>query len=344
MLLPDGGLADGGPSDGGRTAQRDAGTAVDSGTPDAGRVEDAGTPIGGGCMNDSDCASGDCATVGAPGGYCTLDCTNASCPAGTTCTEIDGAQLCLQDCASQHECRQGYACQPNQGVCTPPCQNNNQCGNNLRCDTGTGQCVVPCQTNSDCPAGQACDPNSGECEPVAAGCSTNADCPADHKCQSGTCVAKSTTCQTTANCPAGETCDTSTGKCGGQVGDICAQDTDCTSGTMAVCLTPGDDFPGGYCTASCTAIGGQNGCPDGYHCVVGILDGNQNQLTCMSVCQSPVDCRYDYQCVPVHNANVCVPPCNVDPSACGINQACDMRTGVCQGGGVTNGLNLDAGM
>jgi Cys-rich repeat protein len=153
-----------------------------------------------------------------------------------------------------------------------------------------------------------------------------------------------TTCHSNSDCPAGQTCDTSTNLCGGQVGDTCTQDTDCSAGNNAVCLTATDEFPGGYCTASCNAIGGQHGCPNGYHCVEGILDNNQNQLTCLAVCNSPADCRFDYQCVPVTNGNVCVPPCNVDPSACGNNQRCDNQTGVCQGGGVTNGLNLDAGM
>jgi hypothetical protein len=60
---------------------------------------------------------------GAPlGGYCTLDCSTATCPDGSICIQVSGQHLCAQSCPAAG-CRKDVVCctknYPMPGVCVP---------------------------------------------------------------------------------------------------------------------------------------------------------------------------------------------------------------------------------
>ncbi|MGV3623391.1 MAG: hypothetical protein ACO1OB_21405 [Archangium sp.] len=63
--------------------------------------------------------------TGWPGGYCTRDCVNMSCPLGGECVQADDngqpTFICLSDCTTDAQCRMGYTCATfgNTGVCVP---------------------------------------------------------------------------------------------------------------------------------------------------------------------------------------------------------------------------------
>jgi serine protease len=80
--------------------------------------------VGLACTSDAQCPGGFCAT-GFPGGYCTIDCLSASCPAGSQCygSSDNTVAYCLATCGSQFDCRTGYVCADDGaggGACVPP--------------------------------------------------------------------------------------------------------------------------------------------------------------------------------------------------------------------------------
>lgn len=98
-------------------------------------------PVGDPCTSDGECATGQCVTEAAsggffPGGICTIrNCDSkliTACPAGSSCQVAgapDGASYCLKDCCARCntvQCRDGYACCGNpqmdgaDAVCVPP--------------------------------------------------------------------------------------------------------------------------------------------------------------------------------------------------------------------------------
>ncbi len=95
-------------------------------TPDlAGVQQRVGTP----CMTNAECDPGMmCARtfyvglqkVDIPGGYCTLDCNNAACPANSFCATFAFGRYCASSCPPD-PCRGGYSCCANNGQngCTP---------------------------------------------------------------------------------------------------------------------------------------------------------------------------------------------------------------------------------
>lgn len=151
--------------------------------PDAGPT---GTPVG------AACTGGDCGPIGAcipgaqgfPGGYCTQDCgpVGSACPSGAECLSFgQGQDFCLDSCASNMDCRGGYACvqlgfstgrvcwpvqpgstNPNGDPVGSACASDNDCAQNLTClqqgGFPGGYCTrTYCdpQTNP-CPSGSAC--------------------------------------------------------------------------------------------------------------------------------------------------------------------------------------------
>jgi hypothetical protein len=81
----------------------------------SGVCESSSAPaIGSACTMDSQCGAGRVClpeTGGWPGGYCSLDCTSATCPTGSTCiTGVVAIDVCLADCPPA--CRAGYTCTP----------------------------------------------------------------------------------------------------------------------------------------------------------------------------------------------------------------------------------------
>lgn len=85
--------------------------------------------VGTACMTNEQCSPGlVCGksfstfggTVKIPGGYCTLDCSKASCPAGSFCGSFSFGKFCLSECPPD-PCRKDYKCCRNNGQmgCTP---------------------------------------------------------------------------------------------------------------------------------------------------------------------------------------------------------------------------------
>jgi hypothetical protein len=131
-------------------------------------------------------------------------------------------------------------------------------------------------------------------------CASSADCGSGYQCEDAVCVAS-----------------------GGQLGDPCATDEDCT---LAECT------PDGYCAAECSGTA----CPTGYTCdesegsavclaEAGVLGdacaepadcasrlclseaSSSEPSTCTRGCIGTFDCPADYACEPVEDRSVCVP-------------------------------------
>lgn len=91
----------------------------------------------------------------------------------------------------------------------------------------------------------------------------------------------------------------------GAVGSACASDADCTEPPGATCQTMVGsgrftyEFPGGYCSAECTAGSGSSECGEGADCYsVGF--GGFGFAFCAKMCRTDADCRVDegYTCRP----------------------------------------------
>jgi hypothetical protein len=65
------------------------------------------------------CAPGLVCDASAPGGYCTRQCMGNDCGANAYCYSVGSASVCLAACSSNQDCRTGYACQGQPGVCFP---------------------------------------------------------------------------------------------------------------------------------------------------------------------------------------------------------------------------------
>ncbi len=101
--------------------------------------------IGDACT--STCSNGAvCLTTGWPGGYCSADCTTASCPLGSTCLGST-SPVCLSQCTGpdvgQSTCRTSYVCYNDgtgKGVCLARCNSSPECGTGFVCNIATGYC------------------------------------------------------------------------------------------------------------------------------------------------------------------------------------------------------------
>ncbi|NPC86837.1 hypothetical protein HPC49_52725 [Pyxidicoccus fallax] len=95
--------------------------------------------VGGACTDDSACPGGVCVTD-YPGGYCTLECSDAACPVGSRCYRLGtNTAACLATCTvevgtGQGDCRPNYVCYQDStgsGYCQPSC-----IGTGLDCASG----------------------------------------------------------------------------------------------------------------------------------------------------------------------------------------------------------------
>lgn len=77
------------------------------------------------------------------------------------------------------------------------------------------------------------------------------------------------------------------------VGDKCSSDG---CGSDLMCR---QDFPGGFCTLSCSQEGQATGCPDDSLCTTQF-----GALVCSPICQNQDDCREGYECNGVTGSNV----------------------------------------
>lgn len=197
----------------------------------------------GGCEGGTCLSEGE---TGFPGAYCAyVGCTvgdDSSCPAGGACAPgAGGANVCLDACASDGDCRAGYACRnvdpsnpASSRACLPACTDDAQCANHDRfgfeCNVGTGLCGPPFVASTQ---GEPC---TGRDDCVGGRCLTEAEgWPA------GTCVAVGCALASGVDgepCPAGSTC------------------VDDGVGRAEI----------GYCLETCT-VGAPTGCRTGYACV-----------------------------------------------------------------------------
>lgn len=105
----------------------------------------------------------------------------------------------------------------------------------------------------------------------------------------------------------------------GAVGAACAGDGDCTEPAGGVCQSVvgggrfSYEFPGGYCSAMCTAGSGSSECGTGADCfAVGF--GGFGFAFCAKVCRADADCRtaegYTCQAPPIGGGSTryCLPP------------------------------------
>lgn len=105
----------------------------------------------------------------------------------------------------------------------------------------------------------------------------------------------------------------------GAVGSGCETDADCTEPAGATCMTMvggggfSYEFPGGYCTAECTAGSGSSQCGAGADCY-SIGFGGFGTAFCAKTCSTDADCRADegYSCMapPIGGGTTryCLPP------------------------------------
>ncbi|PZR04425.1 MAG: hypothetical protein DI536_34270 [Archangium gephyra] len=147
---------------------------VGGGTGSSGGGSGTSVGYGGACTSFLQC-QGDVCLQNWPGGYCSDNCNNQSCGAGSSCVALTQQNsYCLQDCAwngGASNCRSGYICERRlttngNAVCYPACSGNASCPasaptcQNGFCCGGVGyRC---CSGSSPCLNGKACD-SDGYC-------------------------------------------------------------------------------------------------------------------------------------------------------------------------------------
>lgn len=257
---------------------------------------------------------------------------------------LDGRPVgvCLPKCKADAECPTGRRCELETGNCVPrgtkktgeACTGNAPCNGGLCLKNDTfrgGYCSARCGDQfSECEPGSFCHEVEGTAVCLAA-CDGDTDCRAGegYKCRTiatrkdrdgkdvpvRVCVPR---CQSNAECDDGFHCDAASGDCvegAGEpnpIGEFCAGDDECRSGT---CLVD-EDWLNGYCTAECA---GPDDCSDGSVC--GRTAFGQR---CLGACQGDLDCRPGYVCLD----GGCVGRCR-DDSACGDGMRCNPSTGRC---------------
>jgi serine protease len=114
--------------------------------PDINVPADSAAGVGIACVDDSACGVGGACLTTWPQGYCSKECSSATCPLGAKCIDFGAVRACLATCsgprAGQFTCRNGYVCEDDGtgvGVCIPACTSNADCDPQT-CDTATGYC------------------------------------------------------------------------------------------------------------------------------------------------------------------------------------------------------------
>ncbi len=120
---------------------------------------DKGT-IGSPCTQDGDCEDGLTCYLGVEGGYCSMDCSSATCPEGTECMTSLGTDLCMPVCTTSAECGEDMACVG--GGCVPACASDDDCGGEGSghvCENGG--CVTPTLVRGEVFDSETLDPIEG---------------------------------------------------------------------------------------------------------------------------------------------------------------------------------------
>lgn len=212
---------------------------------------------GGTCVRETD--------AGFPGSYCTYigcdttmpDATDG-CPGTGVCfSTAGGTTYCADACATDMDCRAGYACRANSAGgmgCVPACEVDMECTSmGYTCNQGTGLCTSAldptaigdaCVRAADCPGGRCLTEAStghpgGMC--VATGCRLSGEGPAE-ACPTGTvCVDDATDPMDIGVCVP---------ECTGTMSGECRDGYTCVSGACAPACTMATCTGGRTCNAT----------------------------------------------------------------------------------------------
>lgn len=268
-----------------------------------GRLECAPTaggslPIGSRCMFGTDCAGGPGTFCGYPDLICTRFCsTHEDCGEGNRCVDdgsTGGIGLCRQSCRDASECGPFIACVDadadgsrecvvtGHGL-TPlggPCLGTPSCGRDqrlvCRLDAPGGVCTRACSDTLGCPAGSHCSPLGSGPAACLEDCVDDGDCGRDGWACFDTDADGVDECA-----PFG----------GGSrdVGDPCANVSDCAGGEDALCLRAPATF-GSICSRACDD---GVGCGEGASCVA---LPTVDDTVCVARCTDDDACRELYGC------------------------------------------------
>jgi hypothetical protein len=225
----------------------------------AGACFDPAAMVGDPCTDAAECPSGGaCITEngsGWPSGSCATGCdfaTNAGCEGGACIAQTFGGGLCTSSCATDTDCREGYACTPVNGApgrmyCAPDCAGDTECAS----------------------AGNVCNPGVGTCDVPFDASRLGDTCRGDGQgCEGGTCLREST------NGYPGSYCIYAGCTLGG---------TDCPSG--GVCA-PGSGTVN-LCLLGCDNSGD---CRPGYACRLSDPADTESPRACVPACTSSAEC------------------------------------------------------
>jgi peptidoglycan-associated lipoprotein len=115
--------------------------------------------------------------------------TYPNCKSDETCQEK--GEVCVngqcQECATDANCKEGFACQGNKCVPKgPECSRDEQCTGGTICEAG--KCTQPqCTSKEQCGGIQDCQ--KGRCVTPPGACNTATDCAEGQECQNNKCVA-----------------------------------------------------------------------------------------------------------------------------------------------------------
>lgn len=152
----------------------------------------SGSPVGSPCERSSDC-EGTCVVPSAdyPGGLCTVLCLDAPCPADSICLDVAGTALCLPECSSDADCRDGYGCGDG-GACVP-------------CSLVTDACVPAADADADGDANSS-DEWEAEADADAGRLENGLPCTDHMQCRSRLCLPAALGGVCTASCAPGDRC------------------------------------------------------------------------------------------------------------------------------------------
>ena len=226
-----------------------------------------------------------------------------------------------------------------------PCDDGNPCTRTDKCRDGicVGGDPLLCETTDPCLTVGQCDPDTGQCTagtPAAAGtsCDDGSACTSNDACADGVCLGGKAVVCGAAQCREAGVCDPSTGACseGSAIADgtacddqdACSSNDRCQAGA---CL-PGTRVrcdPEGPCQQSiCDPASGT--CRRALPLADGTICDDADLCTTVSSCLGGV-------CV-ARDRKVCS-----GSNPCGMNGACDGRTGQCTEGPVIDGTTCDDG-
>jgi hypothetical protein len=211
------------------------------------------------------------------GMHCAKSCsTTTDCPAGFTCYNYYGADLCIS--------KAHFGTATFSGAAGASCSVGADCHSDF-CPSAS--CVSTCANSADC-GGQTCVWNQVDVGSYVAACGPalgtghgGDSCTQDSDCQSGVCVGGTTCadlCSSSNQCSASESC---------VIADYsnCPAFGSCTPDLVRVCYAgssaPGSDPIGAPCTSYTTCRGG-------------ICDTTLN--ICTDTCGGDADCPANYRC------------------------------------------------